>query len=221
MDRMSLMERLYDPLVEKNPVTVHILGICSALAVTTSMSTALTMSVALTVVLALSAGIFSLIRRHVPSSIRLIVQITVIASLVIVADQILQAYAYQMSQRLSVFVSLIATNCIVLGRTEAFAMHNPPLPSILDGIGNGVGYSLVLMIVAAVRELFGSGTLFGVGVLPLAAEGGWFVPLRLMLLAPSAFIILGLMVWGVRSWRERQCEARDFELRPTEREARR
>lgn len=217
---MSLMARLYDPLVDKNPVTVHILGICSALAVTTSMSTALTMSVALTVVLALSAGIISLIRRHIPSSIRLIVQITIIASLVIVADQILQAYAYEMSQRLSVFVSLIATNCIVLGRTEAYAMHNPPVPSMVDGIGNGLGYSLVLMIVAAIRELFGSGSLFGMAVLPLASEGGWYVPLRLMLLAPSAFIILGLMVWAVRSWRTRQIEVREFELRHPQREAR-
>nr|WP_275982717.1 NADH:ubiquinone reductase (Na(+)-transporting) subunit D [Ochrobactrum sp. BTU2] len=208
-----------DPLVDKNPVTVHILGICSALAVTTSMSTALTMSIALTVVLGLSAGIISAIRRHIPSSVRIILQITIIASLVIVADQFLQAFAYEMSQRLTVFVSLIATNCIVLGRTEAYALHNPVLPSMVDGVGNGLGYSLVLLTVAAIRELFGSGSLFGIGVLPLVADGGWYQPLRLMLLAPSAFIILGLLVWAVRSLRPAQTEAPEFELREQERAA--
>ncbi|MCX8997418.1 NADH:ubiquinone reductase (Na(+)-transporting) subunit D [Rhizobiaceae bacterium BDR2-2] len=208
---------LTDPLVDKNPVTVHILGICSALAVTTSMSTALTMSIALTVVLGLSAGIISAIRRHIPSSVRIILQITIIASLVIVADQMLQAFAYEMSQRLTVFVSLIATNCIVLGRTEAYALHNPVVPSMVDGVGNGLGYSLVLLAVAAIRELFGSGSLFGVNLLPLAADGGWYQPLRLMLLAPSAFIILGLLVWAVRSLRPAQVEAPEFELRQQER----
>ena len=210
---------LTDPLVDKNPVTVHILGICSALAVTTSMSTALTMSIALTVVLALSAGIISAIRRHIPSSVRIILQITIIASLVIVADQLLQAFAYEMSQRLTVFVSLIATNCIVLGRTEAYALHNPVLPSMVDGVGNGLGYSLVLLTVAAIRELFGSGSMFGVNLLPLAADGGWYQPLRLMLLAPSAFIILGLLVWAVRSLRPVQKEASEFELREQQRMA--
>ena len=204
---------LVDPIVESNPVTVHVLGICSALAVTTSMSTALTMSVALTLVVGTAAGIISLIRHHIPSSIRLIVQITIIASLVIVVDQVLRAFAYDMSQRLTVYVSLIATNCIVLGRTEAFALHNPPLPSILDAIGNGAGYSAVLLLVAFVRELFGAGSLFGVNVLPLVAEGGWYQPMRLMLLAPSAFIIIGLLVWAVRSLWPQQVEAREFELR--------
>ena len=208
---------LTDPLVEKNPVTVHVLGICSALAVTTSMVTALTMSVALTAVIGTASGLISLIRNHVPSSIRIIVQITIIDSLVIVADQILQAFAYEISQRLSVFVSLIATNCIVLGRTEAFALHNPPGRSILDGVGNGLGYSVVLMVVAAIRELFGSGSLFGQNLLPLVADGGWYQPVRLMLLAPSAFIILGLLVWAARSLRPRQVEAREFELRHRER----
>ncbi len=208
---------LADPLVDKNPVTVHILGICSALAVTTSMSTALTMSIALTVVLGLSAGIISAIRRHIPSSVRIILQITIIASLVIVADQMLQAFAHEMSQRLTVFVSLIATNCIVLGRTEAYALHNPVVPSMVDGIGNGLGYSLVLLTVAAIRELFGSGSLFGINLLPLVADGGWYQPLRLMLLAPSAFIILGLLVWMVRSLRPAQVEAPEFELRQQER----
>lgn len=211
------LRTLTDPLVDQNPVTVHILGICSALAVTTSMSTALTLSIALTVVLALSACIISLIRHHIPSSIRLIVQITIIASLVIVADQVLIAFAYEMSQRLSVFVSLIATNCIVLGRTEAFATKNRPWPSMVDGVGNGLGYSLVLLAVAAVRELFGAGSLFGMPVLPIVADGGWYQPLRLMLLAPSAFIILGLLVWGLRSWRAAQVEAPEFDLRAGER----
>lgn len=210
---------LTDPLVDKNPVTVHILGICSALAVTTSMSTALTMSIALTIVLGLAAGVISAIRRHIPSSVRIILQITIIASLVIVADQFLQAFAYEMSQRLTVFVSLIATNCIVLGRTEAYALHNPVVPSVVDGVGNGLGYSLVLLTVAAIRELFGSGSLFGIGVLPLVADGGWYQPLRLMLLAPSAFIILGLLVWAVRSLRPAQTEAPEFELREQERAA--
>lgn len=207
------MRALVDPIVGSNPVTVHVLGICSALAVTTSMSTALTMSVALSVVIAAAAGIISLIRHHIPGSIRLIIQITIIASLVIVADQVLRAFAYDMSQRLTVFVSLIATNCIVLGRTEAFALHNPPWPSILDGIGNAAGYSAVLLVVAFIRELFGAGSLFGINVLPLAAEGGWYQPMRLMLLAPSAFIILGLLIWAVRSVRPEQAEAREFELR--------
>jgi Na+-transporting NADH:ubiquinone oxidoreductase subunit D len=207
------MRTLVDPIVGSNPVTVHVLGICSALAVTTSMSTALTMSFALTAVIAAAAGLISLIRHHIPGSIRLIIQITIIASLVIVADQVLRAFAYEMSQRLTVFVSLIATNCIVLGRTEAFALHNPPWPSILDGIGNAAGYSAVLLIVAFIRELFGAGSLFGINVLPLAAEGGWYQPMRLMLLAPSAFIILGLFVWAMRSIRPEQAEAREFELR--------
>lgn len=207
------MRTLVDPIVGSNPVTVHVLGICSALAVTTSMSTALTMSVALIVVIAAAAGLISLIRRHIPGSIRLIIQITIIASLVIVADQVLRAFAYDISQRLTVYVSLIATNCIVLGRTEAFALHNPPLPSILDGIGNGAGYSAVLLLVAFVRELLGAGSLFGINVLPLVAEGGWYQPMRLMLLAPSAFIIIGLLVWAVRSLWPQQVEPREFELR--------
>ena len=207
------LRTLVDPIVGSNPVTVHVLGICSALAVTTSLSTALTMSVALTVVIAAAAGIISLIRHHIPGSIRLILQITIIAALVIVADQVLRAFAYEMSQRLTVFVSLIATNCIVLGRTEAYALHNPPGPSMLDAIGNGAGYSAVLLLVAFIRELFGAGSLFGVNVLPLVADGGWYQPLRLMLLAPSAFIILGLLVWAARSLWPQQAEARAFELR--------
>lgn len=207
---LESLRTVTDPLVDKNPVTVHILGICSALAVTTSVATALTLSLALIVVLTLAAGIISLIRHHIPSAIRLIVQITIIASLVIVADQLLQAFAYEMSQRLSVFVSLIATNCIVLGRTEAFALQNRPVPSMLDALGNGAGYALVLLVVASIRELFGSGTVLGFPVLPLVADGGWYEPMRLMLLAPSAFIILGLLVWAIRSLRPGQQETREF-----------
>lgn len=200
------------PIIDNNPVTLQILGICSALAVTTSLSAALTMSAALTAVLILSNTIISAIRNHLSNAIRLIVQITIVASLVIVTDQFLQAYAFEMSQRLSIFVSLIATNCVVLGRAEAFAMHNPPLPSALDGLGNGLGYSLILVIVGTIRELFGSGTLLGQPVLPTVAEGGWFTPLNLMLLAPSAFFILGLLVWAIRTFKPEQIEPADFSI---------
>lgn len=215
---LKSLQAVTDPLIDKNPVTVHVLGICSALAVTTSVSTAMTLSAALIVVLTISAGIISLIRHHIPASIRIIVQITIIASVVIVADQVLQAYFYDMSQRLSVFVSLIATNCIVLGRTEAYALHNRPLPSMLDALGNGAGYALVLLVVAIIRELFGAGTLMGFPVMPLVSDGGWYQPMRLMLLAPSAFIILGLLIWAIRSLRPVQQEAREFALYEPERQ---
>jgi Na+-transporting NADH:ubiquinone oxidoreductase subunit D len=163
-------------------------------------------------VLAASAAIISSIRNHIPSSIRLIVQITIIAALVIVIDEFLQAYAFAISQRLSIFVGLIVTNCVVLGRAEAFAMRNPVLPSVLDGIGNGLGYSLILLIVASIREFFGAGTLFGRTVLVTQADGGWFQPLGLMQLAPSAFFIIGLLVWAIRSVRREQVEAPEFRL---------
>ncbi len=204
------LRHLVAPIVDANPITLQILGICSALAVTTSLATSLTMSVALTAVLAASSTLISLIRNHIASSIRLIVQITIIASLVIVTDQILKAYAYEMSQRLSIFVGLIITNCVVLGRAEGFAMHNPPLPSLLDGLGNGLGYSLVLMIVGFIRELFGAGALFGWPVLATAEEGGWFQPLGLMLLAPSAFFIIGFLIWVIRTWKPQQVEEPEF-----------
>lgn len=202
----------FSPLIDNNPITLQILGICSALAVTTSLDTALTMSAALTVVLMTGSGIISALRRHIPGSIRLILQITIIASLVIVADLVLQAYAFDISKRLSIFVSLVVTNCLVLGRAEAFAMQNPPVPSMLDGLGNGLGYSLILIIVGFLRELLGRGTLFGLTVLPTAADGGWYTPLGVMLLAPSAFIILGLLVWAIRIWRPEQVEADDYPL---------
>jgi Na+-transporting NADH:ubiquinone oxidoreductase subunit D len=203
----SLSRVLTEPLIRQNPVTLQILGICSALAVTTSLATALTMSISLTVVLTCAAGIISLIRRHIPDTIRLIVQIVIVASLVIVIDQILQAYFAEISRALSVYVGLITTNCLVLGRTEAFSRHHPPLPSMVDAFGNGLGYSLVLIVIGGVRELFGKGQLFGTQVLPLAEAGGWFTPLGLMLLAPSAFFLLGLLIWAVRTWLPEQAEA--------------
>lgn len=209
---MSMIRHVTAPLIDRNPVTLQILGICSALAVTTSLTTALTMSVALTVVLCASAAIISAVRRHIPSSIRLIIQITIIASLVIVIDEFLQAYAFQISQRLSIFVGLIVTNCVVLGRAESFAMRNPVWPSVLDGLGNGLGYSLILMIVGGVREFFGAGTLFGQAVVTTQADGGWFQPLGLMSLAPSAFFILGLLIWAIRSLRRDQIEEPEYRL---------
>jgi len=200
------------PLVNNNPVTLQILGVCSALAVTTSLATALTMSLALTAVLVMASAIISSIRRHVPSAIRLIVQITIISALVIVADQLLFAFAFGMSEKLSIFVGLIVSNCVVLGRAEGFAMHNRIWPSVLDALGNGLGYSLVLVIVGAIRELLGTGKLLGMGLLPTVAEGGWFQPLALMLLAPSAFFVLGLLVWAIRSLRPAQVEEEEFRL---------
>lgn len=207
--RMDVWTTLTDPLIRQNPVTLQILGICSALAVTTTLATAVTMSVSLTVVLTLAAGVISLIRRHIPDTIRLIVQIVIVASLVIVIDQVLQAYLAEISRALSVYVGLITTNCLVLGRTEAYARHHAPLPAMLDAFGNGLGYSLVLIVIGGLRELFGKGELFGAQVMPLTDAGGWFTPLSLMLLPPSAFFLLGLLVWTVRSLRPEQSEARE------------
>lgn len=210
MARPPLRRILTEPLVHQNPVILQILGICSALAVTTSVATALTMSASLTAVVVMSAGIISLIRRHIPNAIRLIIQIVIVASLVIVIDQILQAFLPDISRKLSVFVSLIATNCLVLGRTESFSRLNPPVPAMIDALGNGLGYSLVLLVIGAVRELFGAGQLLGWQALPLADQGGWFTPLNLMLLAPSAFFLLGGLVWAVRSVLPEQAEPPEF-----------
>ncbi|MGX9848671.1 NADH:ubiquinone reductase (Na(+)-transporting) subunit D [Limimaricola litoreus] len=209
---MLLPRALTDPLIRANPVTLQILGICSALAVTTSLVTALTMCGALIFVLCAASGLISAIRRHIPRSIRLILQITIIATLVIVIDEVLRAIAFEISQRLSIFVGLIVTNCIVLGRAESFAMHHPVWPSVLDGLGNALGYSLVLVIVATIRELLGAGTLFGISILPTVAEGGWFVPLGLMQLAPSAFFIIGLLIWAIRAARPEQVEDPSHQL---------
>jgi Na+-transporting NADH:ubiquinone oxidoreductase subunit D len=206
---------LLDPLIDNNPITLQVLGICSALAVTSQISTALIMSIALTLVTACSSASISLIRNHIPGSIRIIVQMTIIASLVIVVDQILKAFAYETSKQLSVFVGLIITNCIVMGRAEAYAMQNPPLQSFLDGIGNGLGYSLILVVVSIFRELFGSGKLLGNEVIPLVQDGGWYVPNGLLLLPPSAFFIIGLMIWGIRTWKPKQVERVDYSIIPT------
>ncbi|GGB20971.1 NADH:ubiquinone reductase (Na(+)-transporting) subunit D [Allosediminivita pacifica] len=208
-EHFNFWSTLTEPLVRQNPVTLQILGLCSALAVTTSLPTALTMAAALTTVVTLSAGLISVIRKHIPDTIRLIVQIVIIASLVIVIDQILQAYLPDISRSLSVFVALITTNCLVMGRTEAFSRHNPPLPAMVDAFGNGLGYSLVLIVIGAVRELFGKGELMGHTVLPLVENGGWYTPLSLMLLAPSAFFLLGMLVWAIRTVLPEQAEALD------------
>lgn len=219
MMRRAYNKTLIDPLIENNPVTLQILGICSALAVTTSLLTALVMSGALTSVLVMSNGTISLIRNHVPPAIRLIVQITIIASLVIVADEVLKAYAFEISKRLSVFVGLIITNCIVLARAESFAMRNPPMPSLMDGLGNGLGYSLILIVLGTVRELLGAGTLLGFTVLPTIKQGGWFEPLALMLKPASAFFMLGFLVWLIRTVRRHQVEEPEFRPQTTESKA--
>lgn len=208
----STLHHLTAPLINNNPVTLQILGICSALAVTTSLETALVMSLALTAVLVLSSATISLIRNHIPNVIRLIVQIVVIASLVVVADELLKAFAFAVSQQLSIFVGLIVTNCLVLGRAEAFATRNPVWPSVLDGLGNGLGYSLVLIIVGGIRELLGTGALLGYTILTPSSEGGWFEPLGLMQLAPSGFFIIALLVWAIRSFRTEQVEAPQHSL---------
>ncbi len=211
---MKAKEVLLNPIFNDNPIALQILGICSALAVTTKLETTLVMCVALTAVTAFSNLFVSMVRNQIPSSIRIIVQMTIIASLVIVVDQVLQAYAYAISKQLSVFVGLIITNCIVMGRAEAFAMKNPPMLSFLDGIGNGLGYSVVLIFVGIIRELFGSGKLLGFEILPLVENGGWYQANGLLLLAPSAFFIIGLFIWLLRSWKTDQVEEREFELAP-------
>jgi Na+-transporting NADH:ubiquinone oxidoreductase subunit D len=205
---------LLSPILENNPIGLQILGICSALAVTSNLNTTITMCIALTVVCAFSNLFVSVIRNHIPSSIRIIVQMTIIASLVIVVDQILKAYAYSISKDLSVFVGLIITNCIVMGRAEAFAMKNPPVPSFFDGLGNGLGYSAMLLALGIIRELFGSGKLFGIEILPLVNDGGWYVPNGMMLLPPSAFFLIGLIIWGIRAYKKDQVEAPDFKIAP-------
>ncbi len=211
----SKKEMLLDPLVDNNPITLQVLGICSALAVTSSLKVALVMALAVTLVTAFSSFFISVIRNQIPSSIRIIVQMVIIASLVILVDQLLKAYAYEISKTLSVFVGLIITNCIVMGRAEAFAMKNPPIPSFIDGVGNGLGYGLILLLVGFVRELFGSGTLFGQVILETTSKGGWYVPNNMLLLPPSAFFIIGLIIWAFRSWKPQQVEKREFVIQET------
>ncbi|MBD9654589.1 MULTISPECIES: NADH:ubiquinone reductase (Na(+)-transporting) subunit D [unclassified Pseudomonas] len=214
MSKPTMKELLLDPILNKNPIGLQILGICSALAVTSSLSTALVLSVALTLVTGFSGFFIALVRNQIPSSIRMIAQVVIIASLVIVVDQFLKAYAYSLSQRLSVFVGLIITNCIVMGRAEAFAMSNPPVASFVDGIGNGLGYSAMLVALGVVRELFGAGSLLGVEILHTVNNGGWYQPNGLLLLPPSAFFLIGLFIWALRSYKKEQVEKVDYPMAP-------
>ena len=208
----SAKQVLFEPIFSNNPIALQILGICSALAVTTSMNVTLVMCAAVIAVTAFSNLAVSLVRTQIPGSIRIIVQMTIIASLVIVVDQVLKAYAYEISKQLSVFVGLIITNCIVMGRAEAFAMQNSPGMSFLDGVGNGLGYAVILLFVAFVRELFGAGKLFGIEILATVNDGGWYVPNGLLLLPPSAFFIIGFLIWALRGWKKDQVEPADYKM---------
>ena len=207
---------LVDPLVDNNPIALQVLGICSALAVTSSLKVAFVMALAVIVVTGFSSFFISILRNYIPTSIRIIVQMTIIASLVIVVDQLLKAYAYDISKTLSVFVGLIITNCIVMGRAEAFAMQNTPIDSFIDGVGNGLGYGLLLMCVGVIRELFGAGSLFGIVILNPVSDGGWYIPNGLLLLPPSAFFIIGFIIWGLRVWKRSQIEAPEFKIQIAE-----
>jgi Na+-transporting NADH:ubiquinone oxidoreductase subunit D len=189
------------PILANNPIGVQVLGICSALAVTTRLDKALVMGIGVTIVTACTNIAVSVVRNWIPNSIRIIVQLAIIASLVIMVDQVLKAYLYELSLELSVFVGLIITNCIVMGRAEGYAMQYPPWPSFLDGVGNGLGYSLVLLLVALARELVGAGKVFGYVVLPVTTDDGWYVPNGLMLLAPSGLFLIALLVWALRTWK--------------------
>lgn len=208
-DAKEIKQVLINPIANNNPIALQVLGICSALAVTTKLEKALVMALALTVVTAFSNLFISIIRNHIPSSVRIIVQMTIIASLVIVVDQVLKAYAYGVSKELTVFVGLIITNCIVMGRAEAYAMKSPPLMSFLDGIGNGLGYSVILIIVGVVKELGGFGTLLGYEILPLVQNGGWYQANSLLILPFSSFFIIGLIIWALRAWRPDQVEPKE------------
>ena len=208
-DTKEMKKVLFGPILDSNPIALQILGICSALAITTKLETALVMSLALTSVVAFSNLFISLIRNQIPSSVRIIIQMTIIASLVIVVDQILKAYSYEISKQLSVFVGLIITNCIVMGRAEAYAMKSPPLMSFLDGIGNGLGYSFVLIIVGTIKELFGFGTILGFEILPLIQNGGWYQANGLLILPFSSFFLIGGLVWVIRTIRPEQVEPKE------------
>lgn len=209
-DKKSLKSVLLDPILANNPIALQVLGICSALAVTSKMQTAILMSIAVICVTGFSNLFISLIRENIPNSIRIIVQMVIIASLVILVDQILRAFFPGVAKELSVFVGLIITNCIVMGRAEAVAMNTPPKASFIDGIGNGLGYSALLLVVATLREILGSGTWFGMTVLQPVSDGGWYVPNGLMLLPPSAFFVIGLLIWALRTYKSDQVEERDY-----------
>ena len=204
MTEPRISDTLWEPIFDRNPVTLLILGICSALAVTTKLETAVAMSLSVIAVMVGSSAMLSLIRHHVPDTIRLFAQISIIATLVIVVDQILQAFFWELSKQLSVFVSLIVTNCIVMGRTEGFALKHPPLLSVADAVGNAIGYSFVLITVAFMRELFGSGKLYGYEILRLHSEGGWYVANGFMTKAPAAFILIAFLIWALRTWKPEQ-----------------
>jgi Na+-transporting NADH:ubiquinone oxidoreductase subunit D len=208
-DAQNVRKALFAPVLDNNPIALQVLGVCSALAVTTKLETAFVMTIAVIFVTAMSNFFVSLIRNHMPNSVRIIVQMAIIASLVIVVDEVLRAYLYDISKQLSVFVSLIITNCIVMGRAEAFAMKSPPIASFIDGVANGLGYGFVLLTVGFFRELLGSGKLFGVEVLPLVSNGGWYQPNGLMLLAPSAFFLIGFLIWIIRTFKPEQVEAKE------------
>ncbi|OAN13889.1 NADH:ubiquinone reductase (Na(+)-transporting) subunit D [Photobacterium jeanii] len=208
-DSKEMKKILFAPFIDNNPIALQILGVCSALAVTTKLETAFVMTLAVTFVTAFSNFFVSLVRNHIPNSVRIIAQMAIIASLVILVDQVLKAFVYDISKQLSVFVGLIITNCIVMGRAEAYAMKSEPLPSLIDGIGNGLGYGFVLITVGFFRELLGSGKLFGIEVLPLVSDGGWYQPNGMMLLAPSAFFLIGFMIWAIRIVRPEQVEAKE------------
>ncbi len=213
-DTLTARQALFEPVFTNNPVMFQVLGICSALAVTGKMETAIAMAIGLTLVTGFSNFFISLVRNVTPSSIRMIVQMVIISTLVIFVDQLLRAYAFEISKQLSVFVGLIITNCIVMGRAEAFAMKNPPVISFFDGIGNGLGYSALLMLLATFREILGSGKWLGIELLPLAKDGGWYVPNGLLLLPPSAFFLIGLLIWALRTWKSNQQEKPDFVIAP-------
>lgn len=214
MSQPTIKEVLLNPIFNNNPIGLQILGICSALAVTSNLKTAMVMSIALTLVTGFSNLFISMIRSQIPSSIRMIVQMVIIASLVIVVDQVLKAYAFSLSKQLSVFVGLIITNCIVMGRAEAFAMQNPPVLSFFDGIGNGLGYSAMLIALGIIRELFGAGKLMGYEIIPVINDGGWYQPNGMLLLPPSAFFLIGLFIWGIRVWKKDQIEKPSFKMAP-------
>ena len=208
-DTKEMKKVLFGPIMDNNPIALQVLGICSALAITTKLETALVMSIALTTVVAFSSLFISLIRNQIPSSVRIIIQMTIIASLVIVVDQILRAYTYEVSKQLSVFVGLIITNCIVMGRAEAYAMKSPPLLSFLDGIGNGLGYSFILICIGTIKELFGFGTILGFEILPVVQNGGWYQGNGLLILPFSSFFLIGGMVWLIRTIRPEQVEPKE------------
>lgn len=205
-DMKRLKHLMFSPFINNNPIALQVLGICSALAVTTKLQTAIVMGISVALVTGFSSFFISLVRNYIPNSIRIIVQMAIIASLVTLVDQLLQAFAYELSKQLSVFVGLIITNCIVMGRAEAFAMKEPPLESLIDGIGNGAGYGIMLLVVATVRELIGSGKLLGYTVFQTVQDGGWYQTNGLLLLAPSAFFIIGFLIWGLRTWKPEQAE---------------